>query len=235
VVPYEFLWRNVPLGNYTLTAKAYDNSGNVTTSAPVHISVVPNKPPVVSITMPVVKQTVAAPGYIHFEAAASDSDGRIANVKFYNGSTLLRTEYKYPYTYVWKDVPEGTYTITAVATDNWGARTTSAPVTVRVTSPNTPIVSGRPIDNKTGIIGIMDIKLAPNPATNIVNIYVNGLQQNKPVTISVISVSGIVMKTMQINNSIQTVQLDVSSLVSGVYTVKLTSGDKTTYKQFVKL
>ncbi|WP_018616910.1 Ig-like domain-containing protein [Segetibacter koreensis] len=32
VSPYGFLWDNVPLGNYTLTAKAYDNSGNVATS-----------------------------------------------------------------------------------------------------------------------------------------------------------------------------------------------------------
>jgi hypothetical protein len=241
VTPYGFKVRDLPVGNYTFTAKAYDNGGLVTTSAPVHISVVPNKPPVVSIIRPVVKQTVAAPGYIHFQAAASDSDGRITNVKFYNGSTLLRTEYKYPYTYVWKDVPEGTYTITAVATDNWGAQTTSAPVTVRVTSPNTPIVSSRPTDNKKGIMGTIDIKVAPNPATNAVNIYMNGLQQNRTVTISVISVSGIVMKTMKtmktmkINNSIQTIQLDVSSLVRGAYTIKITSGDKTAYKQFVKL
>ncbi len=235
VAPYGYVWRNVGLGNYTLTAKAYDNSGLVTTSAPVHISVVPNKAPVVSIITPSNNQSFAAPAYIHFEAAASDSDGRITNVKFYNGSTLLRTEYKSPYTYVWKDVPGGTYTITAVATDNWGAQTTSAPVIVRVTSPNTPIVSSRPIDNKTGIIGIMDIKLAPNPATSIVNIYTAGLQQDKQATISIISASGIVMKTIRSNSSDKIVQLDVSSLVRGVYTIKITSGNKMTYKQFVKL
>ena len=100
VVPYSFGWRNVPEGNYTLTAKAYDNSGLVTTSAPVHISVVPNKPPVVSIITPKNNQPFAAPGYIHIQANAKDTDGRIARVEFYNGSTLLNTQFQYPYTFV---------------------------------------------------------------------------------------------------------------------------------------
>ena len=233
VFPYGFVWKNVPLGNYTLTAKAYDNSGNVTTSAPVHISVVPNKSPVVSITKPENNRSFAAPGYIHLEAAASDTDGRVTNVKFYNGSSLLRTEYEYPYTYHWENVPVGTYTITAVATDNWGAHTTSAPVTIRVKSVNTMMVSNRPVNTKTGISEEMSVKLYPNPATNIVNIYTKGLQQSKPATISIISAAGIVLKTVQTNNS--TTQLDVSLMAKGVYTIKIISGDKVMFKQFVKL
>jgi hypothetical protein len=34
---------------------------------------------------------------------------------------------------------------------------------------------------------------------------------------------------------IKLVQLDVSSLVSGVYTIKVINGEKVAYKQFVKL
>jgi len=37
--PYECRWSSVPAGNYTLTAKATDNSGVVTTSAPIQITV----------------------------------------------------------------------------------------------------------------------------------------------------------------------------------------------------
>lgn len=81
----------------------------------------------------------------------------------------------------------------------------------------------------------VSLKLAPNPATNIVNIYTAGLKQNKPLTLSVISASGVIMKTMQSNSSSKVVQLDVSSMLSGVYTVKLISGDKVMYKQFLKL
>ncbi len=234
VFPYGYVWEHVPLGHYTLTAKAYDNSGLVTTSAPVHISVVPNKPPVVSIIKPNNNQRFTAPGYIHLEAAASDTDGRVTNVRFYNGSDLLRTEYEYPYTYHWENVPAGTYTITAVATDNWGAHTTSAPVTIEVKSVNTMVVSSKPMNNRTGISSEISLKLSPNPATNVVNIYTDGLQQNKPATISIISASGIVLKKVQSSSSAKT-QLDVSSLASGVYTIEIVSGDKVMYKQFVKL
>jgi hypothetical protein len=37
--PYDKTWTNVLAGTYTITAKAYDNSGKVTTSAPVTITV----------------------------------------------------------------------------------------------------------------------------------------------------------------------------------------------------
>lgn len=78
------------------------------------------------------------------------------------------------------------------------------------------------------------VKSAPNPATNIMNIFTMGFEQNKPLYITVIS-SGLVLKMVEVNNISQTVQLDVSSLVSGMYTLKLTCGDKVVSKQFLKL
>jgi uncharacterized delta-60 repeat protein len=235
VIPYGFVWRNVQLGNYTLTAKAYDNSGNVTTSASVHISVVPNKAPVVSIVKPANNQNFAAPAYIHLEAAASDVDGRITKVQFFNGSTLLRTEYQSPYTLVWQNVPAGSYKITAVATDNWGAQTISTPVNVNVT--NAMIVSSRPFakNDKTALNDVLNLKVYSNPATDVVNIAASGLQQGKQTTISVISAAGVTMKTMQVSSSAKTIQVNVSAFAPGVYTIKLLSGDKVTYRQFVKL
>jgi uncharacterized delta-60 repeat protein len=237
VLPYGFVWRNVPLGNYILTAKATDNTGAVTTSAAVHISVVPNKAPAVSIIKPDNNQSFAAPGYIHFEAAASDVDGRITNVKFYNGSTLLRIEYQYPYTYAWLNVAAGTYTITAVATDNWGAHTASAPVTVRVTSPDAMIVSSRTLsaNRKTSLNDAFGIRLSPNPVINTVNLYTKGLQQNKRLTVSILSVSGITVKMFETGSDARSIQLDVSSLASGVYMIKVVNAKDVFYKQFVKL
>ena len=234
LVPYGYTWKHIPLGTYTVTAKAYDNSGNVTTSAPVHFTVAPNAPPAVSIISPANNSTYADTATIHLIASVADTDGRITSVKFYNGTTLLRTENKYPYTYSWTNVGAGNYTITAVATDNYGAQTTSAPITITVTS-SSAIVSSRPYseNKKTALNNALSLRLSPNPASNIVNIYTSGLPQNKPATISIISVSGIVLKTMQISNA--STQLDVSSLVSGVYTIKIISGDKVMYKQFVKL
>ena len=46
--PYSFDWNNIVAGNYTLTAKATDNSGAITVSAPVNIAV--NSPSTTALT-----------------------------------------------------------------------------------------------------------------------------------------------------------------------------------------
>ena len=233
--PYTFAWKNVTPGNYTITAKATDNWGAITASAAVNVLVVPNKAPIVSITSPAHRQNFTAPATIPIMASAEDTDGRIVKVAFYDGSVLLRTERKLPYTYHWQNLPPGIYYITAVATDNYGLSTASAPVIVTVTSPDAMIVSKRQtVNSKTGLSNAVTVKLYPDPATNVVNISIAGLQQNKQTNISVLSVAGVLMKTMQLNALSQTVQLDVSSLPAGVYTIKMISGDKVMYKQFVK-
>jgi hypothetical protein len=210
VAPYSFKWSHVPAGKYTLTAKATDNSGLVTTSAAVHISIVSNKAPTVRIIKPHNNQSFAAPAYIRLKAKAKDPGGRITRVEFYNGTILLRTEYKHPYKYVWKKVPAGTYTITAKAYNDKGLSATSKPVKIKVK--NASIVS-RPssVNSKTDLNDALSLRLSPVPARSTLQIYTKGLQLNKPSTISVISATGVVLKTIQSNASDKVVQLDVSS------------------------
>ncbi len=106
--PYYRKWYNVPAGNHTITAKATDNNGGVTISAPVHITVVHNQPPVVRITSPVNGSSYSAPAAVIISANVSDADGTIKKVKFYSGTTLLHTENYSRYLWYWKDVPAGT-------------------------------------------------------------------------------------------------------------------------------
>ena len=82
---------------------------------------------------------------------------------------------------------------------------------------------------------VLSADVAPNPAKNILNIKPTGLQKNKQLSVSIISSSGIIIQTKQFSSSTQTIRLNLSSLVSGVYTIKLVNGDKVLYKQFVKL
>ncbi|WP_018616889.1 Ig-like domain-containing protein [Segetibacter koreensis] len=232
VYPYGFLWNSVPVGNYRLTAKAYDNSGNVTTSNAINVAVVEeNVPPVVSILNPGDDTTYTGPATIRLIAQAHDPNDRISKVEFYSGKTLLRTEYIYPYTYNWSNVQSGTYIITVKATDVKGLSTTSAPVTITLT--NATIIGQRPFEQEINM-GQLSLKVSPDPVHNILQIYTKGLHQSKPVTISVISAAGVVMKTEHVNLH-QVIQLEVSSLASAVYTLKIVSGDKVMYKQFVKL
>src|SRR6185503_12766658 len=70
-------------------------------------------------------------------ATVSDTDGLITKVEFFQGTTKIGETTAAPFTFQWSSVPAGRYTLTAKATDNSGAITTSAPVNIRVTQPDT--------------------------------------------------------------------------------------------------
>ena len=112
----------------TLATATFDNV-SVTTSAPPA-----NTPPAVSLTSPASGATYNAPATIALAASATDSDGTIGKVDFYSGATLIGTSTSSPFQMTWSNVPAGTYSLTAKATDNAGAATTSAAVSVTVTT-----------------------------------------------------------------------------------------------------
>ena len=125
--PYSFAWASVAAGSYSITAKATDNSGAVTTSSAVAITVAANVAPTVSITSPSAGASFTAPASITINANAADiNSGTITKVDFYRGTTLLGTDTTSPYSYAWTNAAAGSYSITAKATDNSGAVTTSA-------------------------------------------------------------------------------------------------------------
>jgi regulation of enolase protein 1 (concanavalin A-like superfamily) len=100
-----------------------DNFSVVQTAAPP-----PNAPPTVSLAPN--GTTFTAPASISLTATASDPEGQLARVEFYNGSTLLATDTSAPYSFTWSGTAAGTYALRAVAYDANGA---SASSTVNVT------------------------------------------------------------------------------------------------------
>jgi chitinase len=91
-----------------------------------------NNAPVVNITSPASGATFTAPATITITASASDNDGSVSKVEFFNGATSLGSATAAPYTITWSNVANGTYSLTAKATDNKGAVTTSGAVSVTV-------------------------------------------------------------------------------------------------------
>lgn len=130
--PYSVVWTDVGPGSYSLTAVATDNQGASTTSSAVTIRV--NAPPAAALTSPVPGASFTAPATIQLIANALDSDGSVARVDFLQGTTPIGTASTAPYSFDWINVPQGIYALTAVATDNDGAVTTSATVNVAVNS-----------------------------------------------------------------------------------------------------
>jgi YD repeat-containing protein len=95
----------------------------------------PNSAPSVSLTHPLNNTSFAAGSNIVMDATASDSDGSVTKVDFYQGTTLLGTDTTAPYTFVWSNVPASAYSLTAKATDDGNATTTSSAVAVTVIAP----------------------------------------------------------------------------------------------------
>jgi hypothetical protein len=123
-----------------LTARATDDSGLVTTSSVVNITV--DALPVVSVTSPANGTTIVTPTNLTVSASASDSDGTVTQLQIFAGTNLLGTSGTSPYSLVWSNVPPGTWNLTAVATDNLGAIRTSSPVTLTVnSSTNLPAIA----------------------------------------------------------------------------------------------
>jgi len=69
-------------------------------------------------------------------ANATDTDGTIAKVEFFQGTTKLGEDLTSPYSFAWASVPAGTYSLTAKATDNTSAITTSGAIAIVVSNPN---------------------------------------------------------------------------------------------------
>lgn len=92
-----------------------------------------NTPPQVLLTVPNGSRFVAGAD-VTVAATAADTDGTVSKVEFYRGTTLMGTDTAGPYSVVWSGAVKGTYNLTAKATDNKGGTTTSAIVSVTVTS-----------------------------------------------------------------------------------------------------
>jgi hypothetical protein len=92
-----------------------------------------NTPPSVAITAPAEGASAVAPASFTVSAAASDAEGAVSSVAFYQNGTLIAQDGSSPFGVPWNNVGAGAYTLTAVATDGAGITTTSAPVHVTVT------------------------------------------------------------------------------------------------------
>src|SRR5256712_95464 len=127
---YTLNWTGVAAGNYAVSAKATNDKGDTDLSDPVSITV--NALPSVSLTSPSSNAAFKAPANIPLSVQVADSDGSIANVEYFHGTTLITSLSAPPYSFVWTEVPQGTYALTARVTDNLGGAMTSVAVNVTV-------------------------------------------------------------------------------------------------------
>ncbi|MEO8325151.1 MAG: Ig-like domain-containing protein, partial [Nitrospirota bacterium] len=156
--PFSTSWNTttVPNGSYTLTAIARDAASNTTTSTSRTVTVSNTTTPPADTTSPTVNMTAPSAGTVSgtvtVSASASDNVG-VAGVQFrLQGANLGAEDTSSPYSTSWNTttVPNGSYTLTAIARDAAGNIKTSASVTVTVSNASTaPPPSPLSISNLT--------------------------------------------------------------------------------------
>jgi hypothetical protein len=148
----------LPAGAYTVTASKkgfeFDPPSQtiniVSTNQTANFTVAANNDPVATLTGPADNSTYTTPANITVTATASDSDGSVAKVEFYanttSGTVFIGTDTVAPYSATWSNAPAGNHVLSAMVTDNLGARAqadnllavtvrSSVAPTVAITSP----------------------------------------------------------------------------------------------------
>jgi plastocyanin len=118
----------------------FPNTGNFPYECTVHlftgsINVAStNVPPTVSITNPMAGTVFGEPANVTIQVTATNSAGTVTNVQFLVGSTVLTNEAAPPFSATTDNLAAGSYTLSAIASDNMGTTATNA-VVISVVTP----------------------------------------------------------------------------------------------------
>ena len=104
-------------------------------------AVAANTPPSVTITSPLAGATFTAPAAVTISANATDTTGTVTSVEFFAGATPLGIDTVSPFSIISSGMPAGSYALTAKATDNLGAVSTSSAAPITVLPDSTPSVT----------------------------------------------------------------------------------------------
>lgn len=133
--PYSITWTNPVVGVYEAFARAVDQVGHSTLSAPVRLTVT-NDAPWVKLTSPTNGENFTARSPI---ALTANTGASAAYVTFFaNAKNLGSVTNPGPYTITWTNATAGYYMLRATATDAKGATTASAPVYISVSRSTAP-------------------------------------------------------------------------------------------------
>ncbi len=177
--PYQAGWDTTTLpggSTHTIVVKAYDLLWNVTSSAPVTLTVADTTAPTVALTSPTPGSTVT--GLVPLTATASDNVG-VTKVDFFVNSTLIGTATAAPYTVNWDTTSYrqgATYSLYARAYDAAGNSTKSAVISVTLADTVAPTTTVSSPWNGATVTGTVNIQATAgdNVGVTKVEFYVDG-------------------------------------------------------------
>ena len=123
---------NLEKGIYKCKVTVNDGSYTSFDEMLVIVQETSNAIPVVNITSPTNNSSFSQGTAINITASASDLDGSIAKVEFYDGETKIGEDTSSPFSFSWNGASVGNHSLKAIATDNEGATATSSIISISV-------------------------------------------------------------------------------------------------------
>lgn len=137
-----FSWNNLDLATRYEWYCEVDDGHSVTRSPTRNFTTIGTLlPPTSSITSPANGASFIAGAPVTIKVNATDNDGEIQRVAYYNGTTLLGESTTVPHQFVWSNPPIGTHTLIAKSTDNDALQASSQPIEIRVVAPKVSIAA----------------------------------------------------------------------------------------------
>lgn len=130
MAPFTVNVTGLSTGSHTVVAKATTNANRTANSSPVTFTLL--AAPTATLTRPMANTSIMPGSAITLEATASSPGGTLRKVDFFAGTQLLGSDNTAPYALANVVLTAGPKMLTAVAEDEIGQRTTSAPVPVTV-------------------------------------------------------------------------------------------------------
>jgi len=140
---FSYEWKGMQEGTYTVTAKAVDNLGGASVSAPISVTYALNIPPELNITQPADGAEIHVPGNATIKVTASDLDDYLATVEVFEREAIggldvsicnftnLNSYGPIDKDCLWTNPPIGDYIITVNAADV-GGKTTQKQINLHV-------------------------------------------------------------------------------------------------------
>ncbi|MBN1115970.1 MAG: T9SS type A sorting domain-containing protein [Bacteroidales bacterium] len=126
--------------SFSINLQTITSAYAVAQTSGITYSSIPNTPPTVSISAPANATTVNKNEIVGIAATASDTDGSVNQVEFFVNGLSVGSDNAAPFTASWEALGTSAE-IYAIATDNQGATSQSASVTINVNDPNPTLVS----------------------------------------------------------------------------------------------
>ncbi len=161
-----------------------------------------NMSPIISISSSTKGESLIAPATFSIEIEAMDPDGTIGKIELFNGPVKLVELTSLPYSFTLKDLPAGSYSIKAVATDNLKNSVVSETLEFRVNSNN---------DYRE------DFSLHPNPNNGCFSIDYSVPGEAGDFTMFVMNMTGKTVYKKDLLKNASNHQFDLSFLTPGTY------------------